>query len=134
MAVCDRHGRPVAALVASPLPHEVTLVAATLAHCFVAARPARLVGDRAYDSDPLDRALAAAGTQLIAPHRANRRKPRTQDGRPLRRLARRWKVERLNAWLQHCRRLVTRYEYYVENFAGFLHLACLRILLRRYMR
>jgi transposase len=134
MAIADRHGRPVAALVASPLPHEVTLVAATLAARFVAAPPARLLGDRAYDSDPLDRALAAAGTQLIAPHRANRGRPRTQDGRPLRRLARRWKVERLNAWLQHCRRLVTRYEYYVENFAGFLHLACLRILLRRFMR
>jgi transposase len=134
MAICDRHGRPVAALVASPLPHEVTLVAATLAARFVAAPPARLLGDRAYDSDPLDRALAAAGTELIAPHRANRSKPRTQDGRPLRRLARRWKVERLNAWLQHCRRLVTRYEYYAENFAGFLHLACLRILLRRFLR
>jgi transposase len=134
MAVCDRHGRPVAALVASPLPHEVTLVAATLAARFVAAAPERLLGDRAYDSDPHDAALRAAGIALIAPHRANRSKPRTQDGRPLRRLARRWKVERLNAWLQHCRRLVTRYEYYAENFAGFLHLACLRILLRRYMR
>lgn len=134
IAIADRHGRPVAALVASPLPHEVTLVRLTLAARFVAAAPARLVGDRAYDSDPLDRALAAEGTELIAPHRANRSRPRTQDGRPLRRLARRWKVERLNAWLQHCRRLVTRYERHVENFAGFVHLGCLRILLRRFMR
>ena len=112
----------------------MTLVHAALARRFVAARPQRLVGDRAYDADPLDRALAAAGTELIAPHRANRSKPRTQDGRPLRRLARRWKVERLNAWLQGCRRLVTRYEYHLENSAGFLHLGCLRILLRRFMR
>ena len=134
IAIADRHGRPVAALVASPLPHEVTLVRLTLAARFVAAAPARLVGDRAYDSDPLDRALAAEGTELIAPHRANRSRPRTQDGRPLRRLARRWKVERLTAWLQHCRRLVTRYERHVENFAGFVHLGCLRILLRRFMR
>jgi len=29
---------------------------------------------------------------------------------------------------------VTRYEVRVENFLGFLHLACLRILLRRFMR
>jgi len=134
MAICDRHGRPVAVLVASPLPHEVTLVGLTLAARFVAAAPRRLLGDRAYDSDPHDAALRAEGIALIAPHRANRSKPRTQDGRPLRRLARRWKVERLNAWLQHCRRLVTRYEVRVENFLGFLHLACLRILLRRFMR
>jgi transposase len=134
MAVADRHGRPVAVLVASPLPHEVTLVHATLARRFVAARPARLLGDRAYDSDPLDRARAAAGTALIAPHRANRSKPRTQDGRPLRRLARRWKVERLNAWLHACRRVAARYEVHADNFLGFLRLACLRILLRRFMR
>ena len=134
MAICDRHGRPVAVHVASPLPHEITLVGLTLAGRFVAAAPERLVGDRAYDSDPHDAALRAAGIALIAPHRANRGRPRTQDGRPLRRLARRWKVERLNAWLQHCRRLVTRYEVRVENFLGFLHLACLRILLRRFMR
>jgi len=134
MAVADRHGRPVALVVTSPLPHEVTLVRLTLAARFVAARPQRLVGDRAYDADPLDRELAALGTELIAPHRANRSRPRTQDGRPLRRLARRWKVERLNAWLQGCRRLVTRYEYYLENFAGFAHLGCLRILLRRFLR
>ena len=107
---------------------------ATLAARFVAAPPVRLLGDRAYDSDPLDAALAAAGTELIAPHRANRSRPRTQDGRPLRRMARRWKVERLNAWLQHCRRLVTRYEVYLDNFLGFLRLGCLRILLRRFMR
>ena len=134
MVVADFNGLPLAADAASARPHEVTLVRDTLQARFTRARPRGLVGDRAYDSDPLDRALAAAGTELIAPHRANRSRPRTQDGRPLRRLARRWKVERLNAWLQGCRRLVTRYEYHLENFAGFLHLGCLRILLRRFMR
>lgn len=41
--------------------------------------------------------------ELIAPHRRTR-KQRTQDGRPLRRYRRRWKVERLFAWLQNFRR------------------------------
>jgi transposase len=67
---------------------------------------------------------------LIAPHRANRRKPVTQDGRPLRRYRRRWRIERLYAWLQHFRRLVTRYEYHAENFLGFVQLGCIVILLR----
>jgi mono/diheme cytochrome c family protein len=65
----------------------------------------------------------------IAPHRGNRINL-TQDGRPLRRYKRRWKVERLFAWLQTYRRLVTRYERRAANFAGFLHLACAIILLR----
>ena len=42
---------------------------------------------------------------LIAPHRVNRARPKTQDGRALRRYKRRWKVERLWAWLQSFRRI-----------------------------
>jgi hypothetical protein len=43
----------------------------------------------------------------------------------LRRYRRRWKVERLFAWLQNFRRLVVRYEYHTENFLGFVHLGCI---------
>ena len=38
---------------------------------------------------------------MIAPHRKNRKKGKTQDGRKLRRYKRRWKIERLFAWLQN---------------------------------
>ncbi len=31
----------------------------------------------------------------------------------------RWTVERLFAWLQVFRRLVTRYEYHIDNFLGW---------------
>jgi transposase len=68
---------------------------------------------------------------MIAPHRGNRKKPATQDGRPLRRYRQRYKVERLFAWLQNFRRLIVRYEYHQENFLGFVHLGCILILLRR---
>ena len=71
------------------------------------------------------------GTQMIAPHRRNRKKPKTQDGRVLRRYRRRWKVERLIAWLQNFRRLVTRWERHLENFVAFVQLGCIRILLRQ---
>ncbi len=98
---------------------------------FIDELPTRLIGDKAYDSDELDEVLAAQGIEMISPNRSNR-KTRTQDGRPLRRYKRRWKVERLFAWLQNYRRLVTRYERYVENFLGFVHLACIMILFRRY--
>lgn len=90
-----------------------------------------MIGDKAFDSDRLDRRLAEErGIELIAPHRTNRRRTTTQDGRPLRRYRRRWRVERLHAWLQNFRRLVTRYEYHAENFLGFVQLGCIVILLR----
>ena len=55
-----------------------------------------------------------------------------QPSKPKRRrsTARRWKVERMFAWLFNFRRLVVRYEYHVENFKGFLQLAAAVILLR----
>ena len=133
MVVADNASLPLAIHAASASPHEVTLVGETLVQSFTAERPARLIGDKAYDSDPLDAELAERGIELIAPHRRNRKKPRTQDGRKLRRYKRRWKVERLNAWLQNFRRVATRFDYHVENFLGFVHLGCIKILLRCYL-
>ena len=115
MAIADRAGLPVAVHVASAAPHEVTLVRPLLRARLTAALPERLIGDRAYDSDALDAELAARGIGLIAPHRRNRTKPKTQDGRPPRRYKRRWKVERLNAWLQNYRRVLVRQEYRVPS-------------------
>src|SRR5262250_793997 len=86
MAISDGHGLPVAVHLASASPYETTLVEATLAGRFIKALPTRLIGDRAYDSDPLDLRLRAAyGLELIAPHRSNRQRVPTQDGRSLRR-------------------------------------------------
>jgi transposase len=89
-----------------------------------------LVGDRAYDFDPLDAQLEVEGIEMIAPHRRNRKQPKTRDGRKLRRYKRRWKVERLFAWLGNFRRLVVRYERRAKNYPGFVHLGCVVILLR----
>jgi transposase len=130
MAMADRAGLPLAIDVASASPHETTLVEPLLASSFTAALSRRLIGDRAYDSDPLDAKLAAWSIELIAPHRTNRRAPPTQDGRCLRRYRRRWKMERLYAWLQNYRRVLVRWEYHLENFRGFVQLACALILLR----
>jgi transposase len=90
-----------------------------------------MIGDRAYDSDPLDQRIHERyGVQLIAPHKFVRVAAATQDGRVLRRYRRRWKVERLFAWLHNFRRTVIRWEYYPENFLGMVQLACAVILLR----
>jgi transposase len=98
MAIADSHGLPIAVRVTSASPNESTLVEATLAERHVVGLPERLIGDKAYDSDPLDKRLRNEGIELIAPNR--RKRSKTQDGRPLRRYLRRWKVERLFAWLE----------------------------------
>ena len=133
MAVADSAGLPIAISVTSASPHEVTLVKETLAQRFIQAQPEKLIGDGAYDSDPLDAQLAAGGIDMIAPHRRNRKRAKTQDGRKLRRYKRRWKVERLFAWLGNFRRLVVRYEHKLDNFKAFVQLGCIIILLRRYL-
>jgi transposase len=131
MAIADGHGLPLSAIVASASPHEVTLVDKTLDAAWTAFLPDRLIGDKAYDSDPLDaRLLDERGVEMISPNRSNRSV--TQDGRPLRRYRRRWKVERLFAWLHNFRRLVVRYEYHAVNFLGMLQLGCILILLKRF--
>lgn len=91
-----------------------------------------MIGDKAYDSDPLDALLALQGIALIAPHRRSRKRQPTQDRRVLRRCRRRWKVERLFAWLQQFRRLVVRYEWHDRNFLGMVQLGCIKILLRQF--
>jgi Transposase DDE domain. len=90
--------------------------------------PERIIGDKAYDSDKLDEHLAEQGIEMIAPNRANRSV--TQDGRPLRRYQRRWRVERTIAWLQNYRRLCIRWEKSTVAFQGFLHLACSLLLMK----
>jgi transposase len=133
MALADRAGLPLAIHVEAASPHEVTLVEPTLAERFVAARPEPLLGDKAYDSAPLDARLAAQGIELMAPQRAKRQKPKRQDGRPLRRYKRRGKVERLFAWLQHFRRGLVRHAYQAANYLGFVQLGGMIILLRWYL-
>jgi transposase len=56
---------------------SITKSACLVQLCFdfymIEAKPKNLIGDRAYDSDPLDDELRRDGIEMIAPHRCNRR-------------------------------------------------------------
>jgi len=138
MVVADGQGLPMGSSLASASPAEVKLVGQTLETINVPRkgkgrpkkRPERLIGDKAYDSDPLRKDLKIRGIDLIAPHRKNRKKQKLQDGRKLRRFKRRWKVERTFAWLGNFRRLVVRYEKLITVYRAFFHIACIIITLR----
>jgi IS5 family transposase len=100
MAIVDRHGLPLSVSTHAANHHEVRLVQLCFDFSMIEAKPENLIGDRAYDSDPLDTELRRDGIEMIAPHRSNRSKPPTQDHRRLRRYTRRRLVERFFAWIQ----------------------------------
>ncbi|MBK6473963.1 MAG: IS5 family transposase [Flavobacteriales bacterium] len=130
MAVTDAVGIPLTVRAFSASTHEVKLADRTIRSC--AIKPKRVIADRAYDSDKLRRTLKKRGIQLVCPHRSNRKRQVHQDGRELRRYKRRWKVERLFAWLFNSRRTFVRYEYHADLFLGMVQLACVMIILKSY--
>ena len=80
MAIADRHGLPIACCVTSASPRESKLVEATVAHRFTRAKPKRMIGDRAYDSDPLDQRngdKAETRTILVPPNKTDRQRVST---------------------------------------------------------
>src|SRR4029450_2709583 len=89
MAIVDRHGLPLSVSTHAANHHEVRLVQLCFDFYMIEAKPENLIGDRAYDSDPLDAELRKDGIEMIAPHRGNRSKPPTQDRRRLSRYTRR---------------------------------------------
>jgi transposase len=130
MSLVDANGLPISLSFQDANPAEVTLAFDLVQACWTEELPERVIGDKAYDSDALDAELADCGVEMIAAHRQNRTPGNnTQDGRKLRRAKRRWKVERffawLQAWLQHFRRMVVRYERKAMNFYGFVLLAAI---------
>ena len=124
----DGQGIPLGSTLASASPAEVTLAEETLETVKVPRngrgrpkkRPLRLIADKGYDSDPLRKRLKAFKIDLIVPHRRNRKKPKVQDGRKLRRYRKRWKIERTFAWLGNYRRLLVRHERRIDMGAALL--------------
>src|SRR5262245_17395409 len=70
MAIVDRHGLPLSVSTHAANHYEVRLVQLCFDFYMIEAKPENLIGDRAYRRD---------GIEMIAPHRANRSKPPTQD-------------------------------------------------------
>ena len=137
MAIADRHGLPLALYLASGNRFDSVLTERTLDAAFVAKLPPRLIGDKAWDAETLQRRLwTERRIDLIAPKRGGQRPSRRpQDMRKLRRYKRRWRVEALFAQLKRFRRIATRWDAKGASFFGFVQLAAsvlfLRVLARR---
>lgn len=132
MLMIDSNGLPLSVEIAGANHAEVNLIEPLIDGRTLEQKPKRLMYDRAADSDPLRERLNAQQIELICHHRSNRTKPATQDGRKEKRLKRRYRVERTISWLFNNRRIVTRYEYYSHLFKGFVTLACVFTILKKF--
>lgn len=80
--------------------------------------------DAGYGGKPLARwALAEGGWRIEVVHK--------QQTEGFSVLVRRWVVERTFAWLYKCRRLCRDFEHLIESVVGFIHVAMIRLLVRR---
>ncbi len=139
MVVVDGKGLPLGSCTDSASPAEVRLAEKTLREIKVPkkgpgrprTRPKRVIGDKAYDSDPLRKRLKKRGINLLSPHRRNYRNFNRQDDRLWDRYRRRYTVERTFSWFGNFRRIVVRYEHQVCMYEAFLQIACVMIVLKR---
>ena len=99
MLMVDREGIPLSLFTLSANEAEVNAVETLVDVRMSDKTPERLMYDKAADADWLRENLEARNVELICPHRRGRKKPATQDGRPMRRYKRRNRVERTISWL-----------------------------------
>jgi transposase len=143
MVVVDGRGVPLGVRLYSASPSEVRLAEETLATIRVGRphrrgrprqKPARVIADKGYHSDPLRQRLRRRNVILIARHRSNRCRTAPQDRHVLQRYKKRWIIERSIVWLGNFRRLVVRYDLSLTIYQAFVHIACLMIVLRRVLK
>jgi transposase len=132
MLMVDANGTPLSAHTTAAHHSEVHRITTLVDEPRLCQKTRRLLYDKAADADWLRDSLALRRIELVCAHRSNRTKPSRQDGRALRRYVRRYRIERSISWLHNYRRLITRWEYYADLFQGFLHLACMFTILKRF--
>ncbi len=139
VVVVDGQGISLGSHTDSASPAEITLLEKVMADIRVPkkgsgrprTRPTRVIGDKAYDSDPHRKHLRKRGVNLLSPHRKNHRNVNRQDDRLWDRYRRRYVVERTFARLRNVRRLVVRYENHINIFIAFLELGIAILVLKK---
>ena len=120
-AAVDKHGHLVA-LHLSPGQHGDGPHGRTLLEAFAPGQIEHVVADTAYDADETREQIRQLRAKAcIKPHRNRNIRPRYDR----RRYRHRNQVERFFNRIKQFRRVATRYEKTLENFAGFVWLAAL---------
>jgi putative transposase len=123
----EGNGIPIAVAVDGANRHDMKLTGPTLENIMVpkpeptCESPQNLCADKGYDFPEVRQLLEDWGYTIHIRSRGEEVKSRKQI--PGYR-ARRWVVERTQAWLNKFRRLLIRWEKKIENYVAMLHLAC----------
>lgn len=141
MVVSEAHGLPVAFLLEAANTHESQLARDVLARVRIPrvgkgrpkTRIMSLAMDKAFDAVSLRRDLRSRGIRTSIPERKRRGKRHQRGPRPkLYEVSRRrYKVERVNAWMDNYRGLVVRYERKAAHYLSYCTLAAILFCLRR---
>lgn len=93
-------------------------------------KPRNVLGDANFSSKPLSlRLWKCFRVHLTAPPKRHYTRF-FQDNRRLKRIKRRWKVERSLSWLKFHRRIDVRWDVYTEHYLGFIQLCCCMLLIK----
>jgi putative transposase len=130
----DGRGAPLSVVVAGANRHDKTLAIRTIDE-MVASRPERRVYrlhhlclDKGYDYADIIAGMEERDFILHVKQRGIKEEPTTSGGRTY--PARRWKVERTNAWHNKFRRLLIRWERKVEHYLAMVAVASTLIIYR----
>jgi transposase len=130
----DSLGVPLAAILSPGERHESLFLEALVeAGARETGRlPRSLACDRAYSAPRIRRFLATRGIEPVIPHRKDEL-ARMDDPEPLDRAAYRKRnaVERCVGWMKEMRGVATRSDKLAQSFLGMVHLAMIRVCLRR---
>ena len=100
----------------------------TRAHALIEGlAPGAVIADKGYDAGHLRKAIREAGAEPVIPPRKNRKTPEPYDEALYKE---RNLVERFFNKLKQFRRVATRYDKLLTNYAGFVQLAAIMILLK----
>jgi len=118
----DALGNPFNLMLTPGQAHDLTAAEPLLE----TADPRALIGDKAYDSDPLIDVLDSRAITPVIPPRENRKKRRDCDFALYRE---RNLAERFWNKIKHYRGIATRYDKLARNFLAAVHLVSAVVLL-----
>jgi transposase len=121
-ALVDALGNPVELMLTPGQVHDLACAEPLIEN----ADPEALIGDKAFDADPLIDALTERGITPVIPPKANRKTKRACD---FALYGERNLIERFFNKLKHFRAIATRYDKLARNFLAGVQLASAIILL-----
>jgi transposase len=121
-ALADALGNPVELMLAPGQDHDLTCAEPLLEN----VDPAALIGDKAFDADPLISSLEQRDIIPVIPPRENRKEPRACDYALY---CERNLIERFFNKIKHFRAIATCYDKLDRNFLAAVQLVSAMILL-----